>query len=510
MSAKRHLQLTVASSLAMAAMATPALAEDKGIDLRDLTDGDPFFYTSDQYLPADDGQADLIGEGRPSMTHSRIPHLPVYFGYMNTNYTYRFINVMEQVFTMVGEGKHGLWRVQEAGMVREYLKPDAEGLPEDADLFAEENLRKIEENYTHFIPEVGFDGYHFPDQQLNDDGELNFIDLPVNHPKYGDEYADMAPIDLPNYFCTMSGPGFPYAKQAMNFAFQQPGANELGPLGERAGLGVQENYTNVLRLDTFPDARTWVNVGVEGEDEYHVNWQAVDESRTQAEYYMVERPFFNVPYLFLVAVYDNQDNDDFSYVRPDGPYFDFLQERGDSVTTELTMQPGFHLENGEIKPGIGLPLYGVHHPDRDAWGQGGACPEKGGDWGRYPETSGGSGWASQYQEVTPQCDAVLVDIKFFTNLDGQTWNDPDKYLANAGFGTREHTYKVRPGDYGEFTDPYLVERGIENPERRVIPEELTLIYPTAQDPVDYVATEDVRTPDGEMHPIGTSCRPVQH
>ena len=86
-----------------------ATASGGPLDLTDLTGGDPFYYTSDR-------------DPRPSTTHSKIPHLPVYMGYMQTNDTYRFVNVAEQVFTMTGEGKHGLWRVQENGMIREYRR----------------------------------------------------------------------------------------------------------------------------------------------------------------------------------------------------------------------------------------------------------------------------------------------------------------------------------------------------------------------------------------------------
>src|SRR4051794_25856848 len=68
-----------------------------GLELSDLTRGDPFFYTSDQVVKESDAVKALVGTGRPDRTHSQVPHLPAYFGYMNTNYTYRFITVAEQV-----------------------------------------------------------------------------------------------------------------------------------------------------------------------------------------------------------------------------------------------------------------------------------------------------------------------------------------------------------------------------------------------------------------------------
>lgn len=95
----------------------------------------------------------LVGEGRPKTTHSSIPHLPVFSGHMNTNYTYRFVNVVEQTMTMIGEGKHGLWRVQDNGMIREHSKKDTQGLPDGADLFDEANLATIENDYASYIPE---------------------------------------------------------------------------------------------------------------------------------------------------------------------------------------------------------------------------------------------------------------------------------------------------------------------------------------------------------------------
>ena len=63
----------------------------------------------------------------------------------------------------------------------------------------------------------------------------------------------------------MSANRYPYAKKAIDYAFNQDGAGEVGPLGKRAGLDVNELYTKVLRVDLFPDARAWINVG--GEDE---------------------------------------------------------------------------------------------------------------------------------------------------------------------------------------------------------------------------------------------------
>jgi len=423
----------------------------------------------------------VVGTGRVKTTHSKIPHLPIYSGYMNTNYTYRFVNVVEQTFTMVGEGKHGLWRVQDNGTIREYRKKDTKGLPENADILAEENFATIANQYSSYIPEESWDGYKHPHQKLAEDGNLNFIDLPLDHPKYKGKYADHTPIDLPHFYCTMSANQYPYARKAIDYVFNQTGAGKVGPLGKRAGLDVNELYTKVMRVELFPDARAWINVG--GEDESTVNWQAVDVNKTDAEFYLIERPFFNEPYLFITAVFNNADNQDFQYVRPDGAYYTSLEDMAKKIKTEVTQEPRFHLENGTMAAAKGLPIYGVHHPDRAAFGGGGACPLKGGDWSNYPKTTGAAGWPTNYEEITPLCDGVLVDIKFFANLDGKDWNDPNKYLANAGHAKEEVVYKVAPGEYGVFTDPYNVERGAKNPDAENLTGEVKLIYSTVEAPV---------------------------
>ena len=454
--------------------------------IKDLTQDDPFYYTSDQAVTDHDGQKLLVGSGRPSKSHSQVPHLPAYYGYMSTNYTYRFVNVVEQTLTMIGEGKHGLWRVQDNGTIREYRKKGAKGLPENADLFAKKNLSTIVNEYSHYLPEESWDGYKHPHDKISEDGRLNFVDLPINHPKYAGKYADHVPIDLPHWYCTMSANRYPYAKKALDFAFKQPGANGVGPLGRRAGLDVNELYTNVIRLQLFPDARAWVNVGNGDGDKLHVNWQAIDLNKTEAEFYLVERPFFNEPYLFIAAVFDNPDNTDFRYVRPSGDYYEHLKSRKQKVNTTVTQSPRFYLEtSGAPKEAIGLPIYGVHHPNRDAYGGGGACPLKGGDWSNYPDTAGGAAWPTNYEEVTPLCDAVLVDIKFYSNLDGSDWSSPAKYLGNAGYGTKKVTYKMQPGEYGVFTDPYNTERNVKNPDAEDLPGEVTLKYPTVPDAVTY-------------------------
>lgn len=482
---------------------------ESAIDLTDLTGGDPFYYTSNQNITEDNGQSVFMGTGRPYKTHSQIPHLPVYSGYMNTNYTYRFINVAEQVFTMIGEGKHGVWRTQEKGIIREYLKPNATGLKEGSDLYSEENQKIIADQYVASMEDRSA-LYYYPDEMVNESGHLTYIDLPITHPKYKDKYKDHVPIDLANFYCTMSGPDFPYSRHVMDYSFAQEGANQIGPLGKRAGLDIKENYTKVLRLEHFPDASSWVNVGIEGKDDLHVKWKAVDTTKTEAEYYIFERPFFGVPYLFLTVVFDNKDNQDFQYVRPDGPYYEsLLKANVKPLKTEVTMQPRFHLKTGGVGKAIGLPLYGVHHPNRAAFGAGGACPLKGGDWGRYPDVSGGASWPTTYEEVTPLCDTMLIDLKFYSNLDGRDWTDEDKYLANAGVGSTTVDYTIQPGEYGVFSEEYNVSRDYKNPDSMKVPEKLTITFPASEKPVSYTKVEPAKIDKSTLPALATTCRPVQ-
>ncbi len=534
---------SIATFGALSLVAAAAQAADPNLELLNV---DPFFYTNDRAISA--GEAAMEGFGaagsRPTKTHSLIPHLPFYTGYMETNQTYRFVTVAEQVMTMIGEGKHGLWRMQENGTVRYYLRPGQTGLPVGTDVLtttaATINAKYITHDYA-----LGFPLYKYPDNQVTNNA-LNFIDVPLNHPVFGGKYANHEAIDLPSFYCTMNGTvGYPQAAEVMDYVFRQPGAGVVGPLGKRAGLDVNENYTKVIKLDHFPDARSWVNVGQAGKNSSHLKWLAVDATRTDAEYYLVERPFFNLSYLFVIGVYNNRNNNDLQYVRPEGAYYDSLLARNLRVKTTLTHAPRFNVLNyratdgAETRAGlqrvVGTQLFGVHHPNRAAFGGGGACPSKGGDYGDYPTPGFGAGWPTQYEEVTPLCDGVLVDIKFSANLDGGDWADPGSYLANAAKNSLTVQYNVKPGTYGKFTDPYNVRRGANNPDEAAIPAQFTLTYPSKRAttrfvPRDRIAsfavesktklaesaapTKPVASPSihnvasSGMTPVGSSCRPI--
>jgi len=505
---KRFILTTGLAACAVAA--APAFA---GGDCGGPTTGDqhlnelsPFYYDSD-----------AVGDA--AATTSGIPHLPAYYGHMATNQTYRFFNVNEQIATMIGEGKHGLWRTQDNGTVREYRTSTAalagDGLANDSDVMAAGSLADITAHYSH-IDLVGAWTYTADGNPENADGNMNYVDLPINHAKYGGAYDTHVPIDLPSWYCTMSGWEYPNAQAAVRHAFAQEAANKVGPLGQRAGLDIRENYLNVLRLEHFPDAKMWVNTSG---DSSVIDYEPIntDHRRSQPyEVYLVERPFFGEEYLFIMAVFADKGNSkNFSYIRPDGAYYDHLMERkaeGERLPkfrTKLVHAPKFKIAK---RDGVGnrrngrpnsaatsMAGYGVHHPGDEPVYEGG-CPAMGGDWGAA--YFGGS-WPTAYQEVTPLCDAVMIDIKLFANLAGGTWNDKGVYLANATVDggdqntgdlddnsdpmNRTQKQGVTDRDYGNFShpaaDPYL--DGVENPERYTAADTVVQTYQSARDAVTY-------------------------
>jgi len=534
-------KLVLTTGLAVCAAASTSAFADKpdfarcgGVESlgQDLSVIDPFYYN---------------GGNEDGTTDSGIPHLPAYYGQMQTNNTYRFFNVNEMVATMIGEGKHGMWRYQDNGTVREYLVAGADGLPASTtDVFTNKHGTQniIKNEYTHHDPEASWSGYRSDNyapahdlaggetidqltgitdnntSDLSDDYRV-WVDLPINHPKYKGAYDEHAPIDLAGYYCTMSGPEYANARAAIRFAFGQEGANEVGPIGQRAGLDIKENYLNVLRLELFEDARAWVNVsdgtgnpdGTGGNKDL-VNYQAVNADETPFELYLVERPFFNEEYLFYVIVFGDDSS---SYIRPDGAYYDHLVSRGlpggdiatDAFSTTLNHSPDFVLEDeaSTIVNPTPVNLFGTHHPGGEGMTiTNGACPAMGGDYGAKHY---GAAWPNNYQEVTPLCDAVMVDIKATANLDGATWNDPGKYLANATVGGEQNAgdrdgdgeatirgYLDNAGAYGTFTDPYLLGSDLEDPaDDDVNPEAFTAIGTQSK---TFVEVQEAVTPNDSL------------
>lgn len=90
-------------------------------------------------------------------------------------------------------------------------------------------------------------------------------------------------------------------------------------------------------------------------------------------------------------------------------------------------------------------------------------PFLGGDWATYPWGNSGSGYPTTYEETTPLCDALAVDLKLTHNLWVDTWNDPAVGLANAGYGKHTLPYYADKNVYGRYTDPYLLRINAKNP-----------------------------------------------
>jgi len=274
----------------------------------------------------------------------------------------------------------------------------------------------------------------------------------------------------------MSGPEFLMAKRAWEFATKQPAANQIGPLGKRAGLDITELYSNVVRFEMFPDAKIWINIGqglesdyftqesLDGDRKVTIDYKSLDLSKMDVEFYIYERPFFNVPYLFVTVVIDGPG---LSYIRPDGLYYQHLMERDGAVSAsgETILHPSYFVDSEiDSKEAIGLPLYGLNHHNRKKHGfTGGACPQRGGDWGYYPFENSGSAWPTNLEEISPLCDGIIMDIKLWTNLNGVSWADSAYMLGNTAMDSLEVDYTVEDNVVGIYTDPYLIGSGEVNP-----------------------------------------------
>ena len=233
----------------------------------------------------------------------------------------------------------------------------------------------------------------------------------------------------------------------------------------------------------FQDGNIWANVGT---DQIHtfqelqdqvmqkLDYQAIDLSKYDYEVYVYERPFYNQPYLHISLVIEHKTKKVFEYIRKDGAYWENLQVHytgSKDLNTingnEVYNPPMEVIIEGTVqeKTVYPLPLFGHQNPNRTAFDlEGGACPSKGGDMARYPWGNTGGGWPSNYQEITPLCNGIFIDIKCWANLFVETWNDPTLALGNAGFNdeTLIH-YRAGANLYGQYTDPYLVKNKKENP-----------------------------------------------
>jgi len=280
---------------------------------------------------------------------------------------------------------------------------------------------------------------------------------------------------------TMSNYNYPDAKEVWDYVKRQPNANRIGPLGMRAGLDITDLYTSALKIDFLPDANVWIQVGQgnarkdvfdqndidDGNMSMDIAFRILDKAKVDFEVYLVERTSFNVPYLYITVVVDNKENDHLRYVRPHGAYWDGLVRRGltAGVTTEVTYDPDMPVLDKDGTPATKTmrytPVQSLNVLDGRGWGN--WCPQKGGDWAYFPNNPTGSGWPNQYEEVTPVCDGLVVDVKLYANLDVPAWDSPSFQLQNAGTRERRQTYIGLGNRYGDFTDPYLVGKGATNP-----------------------------------------------
>ena len=115
-----------------------------------------------------------------------------------------------------------------------------------------------------------------------------------------------------------------------------------------------------------------------------IEYVVVDYSRIFTEYYLVERPFFNVKYYFIVAVYDDGLGKEgtHSYMRPEGAYYESLLARGfkeSDFNTEVKPSMFYYTRNSRMtghdgaftetkieQPAAarGMQLYGGHGLNR--------------------------------------------------------------------------------------------------------------------------------------------------
>ena len=244
----------------------------------------------------------------------------------------------------------------------------------------------------------------------------------------------------------------------------------------------------------FPDGMLWVNIGTGNDsrdmpignlDDIHdkppqlVNYQPVDWSKYDYEVYLYEKPFFNLPYLFIALVIEHKEKPVFEYIRPNGPYWEALNKNypGAKNLNSIVKEEKYQIPMEVVIDGITseentfhIPLYGHHHPNRSSFGMiGGACPGRGGDYATYPWGNVGGGWPVNYQEITPYCDGFLIDVKCWSNLFVESWDDPTMGNGNAGFPNSTIVqYTVHPNAYGVFTDPYLVKLGKTNEHQLIL------------------------------------------
>ena len=140
----------------------------------------------------------------------------------------------------------------------------------------------------------------------------------------------------------------------------QEKANKVGPLGIRAGLDIKENYVKIIQLNWFPGATAWANIG-QGNPETDemlktlkemmerfqtVNYQAIDQEKVDIEIYLAERGYHNKSdtYVqFIAVMMDKTDAEAYTYLRPDGYYYDVLVKFNETAK-DINQDPVFNFK----------------------------------------------------------------------------------------------------------------------------------------------------------------------
>ena len=242
-------------------------------------------------------------------------------------------------------------------------------------------------------------------------------------------------------------------------------------------------------MELFEDANIWANTGDSPITEYrsikdrqrrNIKYKAVDSSSYDTEIYLYEKPLFNKPRLFVAVVMERKGQRQFDYIRKDGAYWDavfqkfndkaYMQGIKDRPTYNYQMRV---VDGDNAKPDVyskavqPTSLYNIHNVNRPSFNlTGGACPSKGGDLARYPWGDAGAGWPNNYQEITPLCNALAIDVKLWNNLFAlKSWTDPDLGIANPAVlkDGKIREYVMDANVYGRYSDPYLIKEKAENP-----------------------------------------------
>ena len=291
---------------------------------------------------------------------------------------------------MIGEGKHGLWRVQETARIREYLWRRRDRACPRAPIRSTRRARdRSQRDYASFLPEPA--GTATVSRRALSRLPAAHLRRPADHPSRSTRAATTShpPIDCPTPTARCRRRNSP-TRGGARLRLRPAGANRVGPLGRRAGFDIRENYTRVLQAEPSADARSGSTLARHGEDVLHVDWEAIDTSRTAAEYYLVERPFFNKPYLFIAACSTTRTTT--TPATSATRRASSRAAKADGRKTEVTPAPRFHLATGETAP-AGRPAALRRPPPRPhrlrRWRR---LPAQGRRLGPLSRDLGGSGW----------------------------------------------------------------------------------------------------------------------